>query len=184
MKYSFCVTLTLAALLLAGCSSTSTKVDTGPIHAATFSFINGGSSTPPAFADKREQVHLMIQDAIRRDLEAKGLKNETSGGDVIVAYLVIIGDNVSTEAINTYFGIGRDATTLHDIAADAYSSSPNPNDFEAGTLLIDIIDGKSYQLLKRSYVTRPLLRNATAEVQAAYIQEAVDAVLKDARIVP
>jgi len=184
MKHSFLITLNLAALLVTGCS-TPTMVDTGPIHAATFSFINGGSrgsSTAPAFADKREQVHIMIQDAISRDLEGKGLKKVAFGGDVIVPYLVIVGNNASTTAVDTYFGIGRDADALHDKAFDAYTNSKNPNYFEAGTLLIDIIDGKTYQLLKRSYVVRPLLRDATAEVRAANIQEAVDAVLKDVRI--
>jgi hypothetical protein len=181
MKHSFLITLTLGALLVAGCT-TPTRVDTGPIHATTFSFINGGSDTAPAFADKREQVHIMIQDAISRDLEGKGLKKVASGGDVMVPYLVIVGNDVSTAAIDTYFGAGRDADALHDKAFDAYTNSKNPNYFEAGTLLIDIIDGKTYQLLKRSYVVRPLLRDATAEVRAANIQEAVDAVLKDVRI--
>jgi hypothetical protein len=105
-----------------------------------------------------------------------------SGGDVVVAYLVIIGNNASTEAVSTYYGYGRDLAALHDKAQDAYAGSKNPNYFEAGTLLIDIIDAKTYKLLKRSYVTRPLLRNPTAEVQAERIQEAVDAVLSNVRI--
>jgi len=181
MKYSFFITLNLAALLVAGCS-TPTRVDTGPIHAASFSFIDGGSRTAPAFADKREQVHIMIQDAISRNLESKGLKKVASGGDVMVPYLVIVGNDTSTAALDTYFGAGRDADALHDKAHDAYSNSKNPNYFEAGTLLIDIIDGKTYELLKRSYVVRPVLRDATAEVRADNIQEAVDAVLKGVRI--
>ena len=45
MKNSFFITLNLAALLLAGCSSTPTRVDKGPIHAATFSFITGSPPT-------------------------------------------------------------------------------------------------------------------------------------------
>jgi DNA polymerase III epsilon subunit-like protein len=105
-----------------------------------------------------------------------------SGGDVIVAYLAIIGNNASTEAISTYFGYDRDTAALHDKAQDAYAGSKNPNYFEAGTLLIDIIDAKTNKLLKRSYVTRPLLRNPTAEVQAFRFQEAVDEALWGVRI--
>jgi hypothetical protein len=182
MKYSLFITLNLAALLVAGCRSTPTRVDTGPIRAATFSFIDGGSRTAPAFADKREQVHIMIQDAISRNLEAKGLRKVASGGDVIVPYLVVVGNDASTAAVDTYFGSRRDAEALHDKAFDAYTGSKNPNYFEAGTLLIDIIDGKTFELRKRSYVVRPLLRDATAEVRAGNIQEAVDAILKDVRI--
>ncbi|MGB7747155.1 MAG: DUF4136 domain-containing protein [Verrucomicrobiia bacterium] len=183
MKYSFFVMLNLAALLVAGCSSTPTKVDKGPIHAASFSFVAAVSSPTPDFADGRAQIHALIQDSISRDLEAKGLTKMASGGDVAVAYLIVVGDNVSTEAIGTYFGYGRDDTALLEKAEAAYTGSDNPNYFRAGTLLIDIIDAKTFKLLKRSYVTRPLLRNPTAEVRAERIQEAVDAVLKDVRIV-
>jgi hypothetical protein len=182
MKNSFFVTLNLAALLVAGCSSTPTKVDSGPIRAATYSFIAGGTRIAPAFADGREQIHAMIQDSISRNLAGKGLNKVASGGDVIVAYLVIVGNNTSTEAINTYFGYGRDFSALHDKAHEAYTDSKNPNYFEAGTLLVDIIDAKTYKLLKRSFVVRPLLRNPAAEVRAERIQEAVDTVLRDVRI--
>jgi hypothetical protein len=86
-------------------------------------------------------------------------------------------------AIHDYFGYGRDFAALQDKAQDGYSASKNPNYFEAGTLLIDIIDSKTFKLLKRSYVTRPLLRDPSAEVQATRLQEAVNAALSDVRVV-
>ena len=183
MKYSSFVTLNLAALLVAGCSSTPTKVDSGSIRATTFSFIARTPGTAPAFADLRQQVDTMIQDSITRNLASKGLSRVASGGDVTVAYLLIVGNNVSTVAIHDYFGYGRDFAALQDKAQDAYAGSKNPNYFEAGTLLIDIIDSKTFKLLKRSYVTRPVLRDVSAEVRAGRIQEAVNEALKDVRIV-
>ena len=182
MKYSLVVTLNVATLLIAGCSSTPTKVDSGAIRAATFSFVDPGTKTAPSFIDKRQPINAMIQDSITRNLASKGVNKVASGGDVTVAYLVIVGNNVSTTAIHDYFGYGRDFAALQDKAQDAYNGSKNPNFFEAGTLLIDIIDAKTYKLLKRSYVTRPLLRNPSAEVRAERIQEAVDAVLRGVRI--
>lgn len=176
------LTLGLAAALFAGCTSEPTRKDTGPIHAATFSFVARSSAPAPDYADDREAIHTQIHQAISRNLADKGLTQVASGGDVIVAYLVIVGNNAMTESINTYFGYGRNSADLHEQAQDAYTSSKNPNYFEAGTLLVDIIDAKTYKLLKRNYVTRPLLRNPSAEVRAANIQEAVDAVLKDVRI--
>ena len=182
MKYSSFVTLNLAALLVAGCSSTPTKVDSGTIHATTFSFVDPGTKTAPAFVDSRQQMNTMIQDSITRNLASKGLQRLPSGGDVTVAYLVIVGNNVSTVAIHDYFGYGRDFNALQDKAQDAYSGSKNPNYFQAGTLLIDIIDAKTYKLLKRSYVTRPVLNNPTVEARAEHIQEAVNAVLSGVQI--
>ena len=72
---------------------------------------------------------------------------------------------------------------MHDKAQDAYSSQKTPNYFQAGTLLIDIIDAKTNKLLKRSYVARPILSNSSAEARAEHIQEAVDAVLSGVQIV-
>lgn len=169
-------------LLLNGCSSTPTHVDTGPIKASTFSFIGGGAAPKADFADNREQAHVMIQQALTDYLKAKGLSRVASGGDVTVAYLVILGNNVTTESINTYFGYGRESSALQDKAHTAYTGSSNPNYFEAGTLLVDIIDSRTFKLLRRDHVTRPVLRNASEEVREANIREAVYAVMKDLKV--
>ena len=49
-------------------------------------------------------------------------------------------------------------------------------------LLIDLIDSKTYKLLKRNYGSRPLLRDITPETRAARIQEVVDEILADLQI--
>jgi hypothetical protein len=85
MKNSFLIILNLAALLAAGCSSTPTKVNTGPIPAATYSFIAGGAQ--PDFADSREQMHAVIQESISRNLAGKGLNKMAAGGDEAVAIM-------------------------------------------------------------------------------------------------
>ena len=58
----------------------------------------------------------------------------------------------------------------------------NPDAFEAGTVLIDVLDAKSYKLLMRNYVVRPILRDTTAEIREERIREAVDEALKGLRI--
>jgi hypothetical protein len=172
----------LTGFLIAGCSSTPTRVDGGTVKARSFNFVNGGAAPTATFADKREEVHKMIQDAITQNLAGKGVSRAAENSDLTVAYLVIIGNEVSTELIDKYFGSGRDVSALHDKAQDAYTNSKNPNSFQAGTLLIDIIDAKTYKLLERNYVVRPLLRNPSAEVRKPYIQEAVDEALKGLRV--
>ena len=172
----------LTGLLIAGCSSTPTRVDGGSVKGRTFNFINGGSPPSAAFAEKREEIHRMIQDAITQNLARKGVSRVAGNSDVTVAYLVIVGNEVTTEAIDTYFGSNRDASPLADKAHDAYGKSKNPNSFQAGTLLIDILDSKTYKLLERDYVVRPLLNKPTAEVRRSHIQEAVDETLKDLRV--
>lgn len=181
MKQTWLLTVVLTGLLIAGCS-TPTRIDKGPVKAQTFSFINGGVASAAEFADKREAIHKTIQEAITQNLAAKGLRKVDSSGDVTVAYLVIVGNNATTEHINTYFGYGGDAVALSDKAHDAYTSSKNPNCFEAGTLLIDVVDAKTFKVLKRNYAVRPVLSNPTAEVRVANIQSAVNEILKDLRV--
>ena len=186
MKLLFCALL-FAPLLFMPCCSTSSpekeKVDTGVIKAHTLSFVRPGPR-PPAGTDDREPVHRMIQSAIAQNLASKGVTKTTSGGDITVAYLVIIGTHTSTEAVSDYFGYSDDSEKLHLKAHDVYTGNANRNYFEAGTLLIDVLDSKTSKLLKRGYATRPLLRNLPASERAAQVQEVVNSILSDLRISP
>jgi hypothetical protein len=169
--------LAAGAVLLAGCSSTPTQVNHGPIHPGTFSFVQG-KPAPPEYAEKRELIHKLIQNAITANLDRKGLTRVASSGNVIVAYLIILGNNVSTTDVNDYFGYGRDSDALLDKAHEKGAiDSKNPNQFTAGTLVIDIIDAKTYKLLYRNYAVRNVLRNAPDDVRAERIQSAVDQAL-------
>jgi uncharacterized protein DUF4136 len=180
MKVNRLLVLAAVALALTGCSSTPTKVDSGPIRARTFSFADRGLKPEPTYTDNRQAVHRMIQEAITKNLADRGVTKADTGGDVTVGYLVIIGDNATTTSINDYFG--EDAYALQVKAHEAYTASKNPNYFQAGTLVIDIIDSKSFKVLKRGYATRPILRKVPDDARAARIQEVVDEILRDVRI--
>jgi hypothetical protein len=159
-------------------------VDAGSIRAGTFSFVNTGAKPAPGYADNRQVIHSMVQSAITKNLTGRGLIQVTTGGDVTVGYLIIAGNNATTTSINDYFGYGEDVAALEEKAHAAYTGSKNPNYFEAGTLVIDLIDSKSFKLLKRGYATRPILRNVPDDTRAARIQEVVDEILGDLRITP
>ncbi|HTY89381.1 MAG TPA: DUF4136 domain-containing protein [Candidatus Acidoferrum sp.] len=182
MKLILVSFLAAGAVLLAGCSSTPTRVNTGAVHADTFSFVTGRPA-PPDYAEKRAEIHRLIQSAITTNLTAKGLSRAPAGGDVFVAYLLILGNNVSTTDVNDYFGYGRDADALLDKAHEKSAiDSKNPNPYEAGALVIDIIDAKTYKLLYRNYAAREVLRNLPEDARAIRIQQAVDQALAGLRI--
>ena len=184
MKIHLLLTFTAGILALTGCSTTATKVDTGPIHARTFSYVNTGTKPAPNYADNRQFIHTLIQGAITKNLTGRGLSQVPAGGNITVAYLVITGNNASTAGIDDYFGYGGDATALHKKAHDAYTDSRNPNYFEAGTLVIDIIDSKSFKLLKRGHATRPILANLSNDERAARLQGVADEILQNLQIEP
>jgi hypothetical protein len=184
MKFVAYSVLLAAALAVAGCSSVKTQVDSGPIAARTFSFVNLGPKQAPAAADTRAQVHQMIQQAVTKTMAGKGVTFVSSGGELTVAYLVIAGNNVTTTSLNDYFGYGSDATALVEkVHSEQAVKGDNRDYFEAGTLVIDIMDPRNSKVLKRSTVQSPILRNLPADARKARIQSLVDQALSDLRIV-
>ena len=181
MKLTLLCGLVVAVVVIAGCK-TPARVDTGAIKASTFSFLHPGPLPEAAFSENRRQIHALVQGAINNNLAAKGLTGTASGGDVTVAYLIVVGNNVSTSAINDYFGYSADATALVDTAHKAYTQGDQRNYFEAGTLLIDLVDSRTQKVLLRNYVTRPVLQNPPLDVRKARIQEAVNEALQGVRI--
>jgi len=173
--------LAVAVLSILGCK-TPTNINTGPIKASTFSFVKPGPLPEAAFTENRQQIHALVQQAIDNNLTAKGLKRVAEGGDVTVAYLIVVGNNVSTSAINDYFGYSPDALALIDKAHAAYTYGKQRNYFEAGTLLIDLVDPRTQKVLERNYVTRQLLQNPPLDVRQARIQDAVNEALAGVRI--
>ena len=183
MKTHTCVILVAAALALAGCSSVKTKVDTGPIAARTFSFINTGPKEALANTDNRTQIHALIQEAITKNLTQKGVSRVEVGGEVTVAYLIIAGNNVATTSLNDYFGYGADASALVDkVHSEQAVKGGNRDYFEAGTLVIDLVNPKTSKLLKRSCVSAPILRNLPLDARQSRIQGFVDQALTDLRV--
>jgi hypothetical protein len=184
MKTSLSCVAALSAFLLASCS-TPTKVDHGPIKASTFAFVEPGFRPAPEYADKDAAVHAMVQQAITQTLNERGVHRATepSQSDITVAYMIIVGNNATTTGINEYFGYGRDSDALQQIAHERYTGSANPNYFEAGTLIVDLIDTRTYKLLWRGHRSRPLQGDVPADTRAARIQKDVDELLRKVRFV-
>lgn len=173
----------IGTLALAGCASAPMQVNTGPIHARTFSFVRSNAPSDAQYDQKRQTIHAMIQSAVTSDLAGKGLTRVDNGGDVTVTYLIVVGNNVSTMAISDYWGYNGDASAIQDAIHKSQTiKNENPNYFEAGTLVIDIIDSNSFKLLKRATVQRPVLQNVPADIRQEHIQQAVDQALSDLRV--
>ncbi len=60
----------------------------------------------------------------------------------------------------------------------AYTDGKQRGYFEAGTLLIDLVDSRTQKVLRRNYVTREILQNVPIDVRKARIQEAVNEILQ------
>ena len=96
------------------------------------------------------------QQAIANRLTADGLVRVATKGDVTVGYLVIVGNNATTESINTYFAYGQDPTALHNKAHEAYTSSKNPPSAAEGTV----------HQLRRDSAGSPFRRSSIVNISA------------------
>jgi len=166
-------------LALAACSSVKTQVDKGAITARTFSFLNTGSRQMPSYAEPRKQAHQMIQQAVINNLGRRGVSHVASGGDVTVAYLVVVGNNAATTSLNEYFGYTDDSAAMVDKVHADQTGNNSRGYFEAGTLVIDILDPATSKILQRRSIRAEVLRDLTVESRTARVQSLVDQALKD-----
>jgi hypothetical protein len=170
-------------LALIGCSSVKMRIDAAPVHGESFSFLKASPQPYPAYAEDRSQVHQIFQDAITKTLSAKGLRHVPEGGDINVAYLIIVGNNVETTSLNRYFGYSSDATELVDkIHNEQAVKGENRNYFEAGTLVVDLVDAKTSKVLQRRSIQAQVLRNLPIETRIERAQKFVDQALADVQI--
>jgi hypothetical protein len=157
-----------------------THVNKGSVTAHTFSFLNTGTRPLPSFAEPRQQAHQLIQQAIISNLAARGISQIASGGDITVAYLVVVGNNAATTSLNEYFGYTDDSDAmLEKVHSEQTGGDSGRNYFEAGTLVIDILDPKTSKLLQRRSIKAEVLRNLTPESRSARVQSLVDQAMKD-----
>jgi hypothetical protein len=183
MKIVTCTVLTAVVFALTACSSVKTQVGEGPLAARTFSFVSPGPKPVPTYADTRAHVHTMIQSAITKNLGSKGVTRVQSGGDVLVAYLVIAGNNAATTSLNEYFGYQADASALVErVHQEQAVKNTNRDYFEAGTLVIDFVDPKTSKLIRRTSISAPVLRNLPEGEREARIQGIVDQALSGVHI--
>ncbi len=174
----------LLAGLVAGCSSVKPQVDEGAIKARSFSFFDPGPRQLPAYAEERKEAHLMVQQAIMKTMAAKGVSYVPKGGDVTVAYLIIVGNNGSTTSLNGYFGYSEDSDALLKKVHAEQTGSDSRGYFEAGTLVIDLVNPASSKLLQRRSAQAQLVRNLPLETRSARVQSLVEQMLKDVPITP
>jgi hypothetical protein len=171
-------------LALTAYSGVKTHVDHGRVTARTFSFLEPPAKPFPSYAENRKEAHEAIQQALIKSLGTRGINYVKSGGDVTLAYLLIVGNNGQTTSLNSYFGYGDEASDLVDKVHKEQTNSKNRGYFEAGTLVIDLVNPQTSKLLQRRSIQAPLLRNLPKEKRIERLQTLVDTALKDVPVFP
>lgn len=158
------ILLPILTVWIAGCSS----VPMPKGSSKGYSSVRFVAPNEPLADDKLPQfveAHQMIKKAISDQMEQHGLKVVESDADLIVAYLIILQDNVSTSYSNQYYGY-QDFMDIVNLAHEEGMKKSYPEKVEKRAVVIDLIDAKTFKLVYRDYaVTGPVANLSEADRQ-------------------
>ena len=161
----------LVGASLASGAAQAQSVQTDYDHGADFSQYHTFSfykveTTEPLFADR-------LKTQITKDLSAKGLQMVPSGGDLTVTAIETTKDK---QEYNTFYdglgGAGFGWRGWRGWGGGMGESTTTVTDVPVGTLLIDLYDGKTHQLVWRGSSHEDLSNNASKNTSK--LDKAVD----------
>jgi hypothetical protein len=171
-----------ALLLLAACGGVSVSQDYDPAALSRFpkyrSFdwfpggheVQGEGQIDDPFLDRR------VRAAVSANLTNRGFRKvENRTPDFYVNYHLSVRQRLSSSGINTYYGVGSYGSWGG--VSVGMGSSP-VRSYDEGTLVIDVIDATSRQLVWRGTGTKALRGSPTPEESSREIFEAVSEILK------
>jgi len=122
-----------------------------------------------------EKLNAMIQDAITAQFENNELNMSEDNADLIIGYLLIRQNNVSTAMVNDHFGYGRDSDKIMDRAHErgVVVKGGRTEAFEVGAIVIDLIDAETNELVYRNYAKRDIIDHISDDAREERITGAV-----------
>ena len=136
-------------LFVLGCDlATSTDYD----READFSQISTYDWTGERHPEINDLVHNRIVNALRSNLEAKGLKEVDSNPDVFVTYYGDDNERTVIDTMNTGYGYGP-GWGWGGGGMGMGSSTTTVRTYEEGTIIVDIYRAEDKQLVWRGAVT-------------------------------
>ena len=157
----------MVVTLVAGCAPMSVTVEHSQgidfAEIATFQYQDSDMS----LADTNPTAHRRTVDAIKRELTANGLTETDSQPDLFVTYY---GESTGDTVVDSS-DLGYAANTQFSRAGNL-SQSTSIMRFERGTIVVDLWDAPTHELIWRGNVEKSLSRNPDANL--AKIDEAIE----------
>ena len=170
------LSLCLGIVLLSGCSTTRIDQPKGSSAGySTFRLYQHNPNHVPDFTNREDRVNEYLQSTLRDEFKAQGLKESEENAELIVSFLLIVQDTAVTTAISDYY-----INSGSDILSEAHrrmGKKNRPGGYEAGAIIVDIIDKDSGDLIYRDFAKREVLDYLTpAEKEKRTKEAAVEAV--------
>ncbi len=127
---------------------------------------------------KEKKIHRMVQNSIKNQFTSNGKAFNQANADLIIGYLIISQNNAMTTSYSEYFGYGRDANEITDIAhMKGVVKGVRPDFFERAGLLVDVIDAKTNKLVYRNTYVGDIAKGASDSTRSSRINSAVNQAL-------
>ncbi len=166
------------ALALAGCAAIEVSSDWKPD--ADFSRLHAWAWLPqarPVSGDPRLDSALLdarIRSAVEGELGARGLaKVGEAHADFLVAYHIALERRIEATTIDDYYG----GVGYRHWSRPGYSHT-YVFELEVGTLMLDVLDPRSRELIWRGTAKAEIVPDAAPEQREARIREAVRRMLE------
>lgn len=168
------ILLAAACLALAACS-TGVDMPQGTRKGYQSARLIQRDPNGPAITEATEkQVHGMIQKSIAKQFTSQGMAYGKGAADLVVAYLVIYQEPGMTARYQDYFGYGRDADQIANLAHTRGAlDNQRPDFFRQAGVVIDVIDARTNKLVYRNFAKGDVIKGASAGTRAARIDAAV-----------
>ena len=173
--------IALAAIALAAVSCSSVEMPKGSSKGYSSARLVTTNKKPVFDKEFPNEAsgNRMIQKSLAANFRANNFQVGPGSADLIVGYLVLVQNNYSTVALDDYFGYGRDSEAIVDKAQTlGVVKNTRPDAFEAGTIVVDVIDAKTNKLVFRGHATRDIYKNNSDSARQAIINEAITEALQ------
>ena len=173
MKYA-AFTLVLAGSLGA-CSGMKITTDYNPEVAPNFSAYQTYAWLPQPIRKDPRVYNAITENRVRRavdnSLSAGGYRKLESGTpDFLVAWQAAIEGKVDVTMVNGYYGYGYRRW-------GAWGAEPMVREYDEGTLILDVIDAESRELVWRGVAQAKISQNSSPDQRGRKINEAVSKIL-------
>ncbi len=165
-------------LAVAACASIDVSWDWNP--STDFSRLQAWAWLPQPrllAADPRVDGSLLdarVRAAVEAELGARGLPRvQPAYADFLVAYHVALERKLVATTIDDYYG----GVGYRHWSRPGYSQT-YVREFEVGTLMLDVLDARSRELVWRGTAQAEIVTNATPEQRDARVREAVHRMLE------
>jgi hypothetical protein len=177
----------VSSLAVAGCSTMEVSYDYDP--KAKFSGLNTydwldepQKSTGDPRIDDNTILKSRVQTAVDTALAARGFRKVSSDPDFLVAYHVSLDRQQSVQTLNSYYGYspgwGYGYGASYRPGYWAGAPETYVYEYEEGTLILDVVDPKSKELMWRGSAQDEVNFKSTPEKAQAQINEAVNGMLE------